>query len=345
MVARTQKAAIYEQAGKKPVLGERPVPTPAPNQVLVKVVSAGVNPVDWKIIKYGMIIQKFPSVLGKDIAGIVEKVGDEVKDFKVGDRVMSQCYFESADHGGFQQYCVLDATLVGKIPDNIDFDDAATVPLASFTAIVGLFSPPGLGLQPPKGIPQAGPNSTKSILILGGASNVGQFAIQLARIAGIENIITTASPKNKELCLMLGATHFFDRSDEGAASKIKALFGEDLRYAFDAISSEETQRIAMEAMADNHKVHLTTVLPPVKDRSTFPKKSEEPAWNNIYGGSNLQRNYIVPFYSVVHNWLASGQLVTPRLEVVGGLEKTTEALERLEAGDVSALKLIIKPQE
>ncbi|KAL7273042.1 Type I Polyketide synthase [Rhizina undulata] len=288
MVAQTQKAAIYEQAGEKPVLGERPVPTPAPNQVLVKVVSAGVNSVDWKLIKYRIFIEEFPSAIGKDIAGIVEKVGDEVKDFKVGDRVIYQSNYESADHGGFQQYSVQDATLVSKIPDNVDFDSAATVPLASLTALVGLFSPPG--------IPQAGTNSTKSILILGGASNVGQFAIQLARIAGIENINTTASPKNKELCLKLGATHFFDRSDEGAASKIKGIIGEDLRYAFDAISSEDTQRIAMEALADNHK-------------------------------------------------LASGQLVTPQVEVVGGLEKTNEALERLEAGDLSALKLIIKPQE
>ncbi|KAL7273532.1 hypothetical protein RUND412_003612 [Rhizina undulata] len=345
MVAQTQKALIYEEPGKKVALGERPVPTPAPNQVLVKVVSAGVNPVDWKIIKYGFPIGKLPTVLGTEVAGVVEKVGDQVKDFKVGDRVMHVGSYESADHGGFQQYSVQDYTIVGKIPDNIDFDHAAAVPLTSFTSILGFFSPAGLGLQPPKGIPQAGPNSTKSILILGGASNVGQFAIQLARIAGIENIITTASPKNKELCLMLGATHFFDRSDEGAASKIKALFGEDLRYAFDTISSEDTQRIAMEAMADNHKVHLKTVKPPVKDRSTFPKKSVEPEWNFfVYGCTHIQKEYSVPFFSVVDSWLASGQLVTAPMEVVGGLEKTNEAFKRLEAG-VSALKLIIKPQE
>ncbi|KAL7267195.1 hypothetical protein RUND412_010227 [Rhizina undulata] len=335
---------MYEEPGKKLALGERRVPTPAPNQVLVKVVSAAVNPCDFMIIKCRVLVKTFPAVLGEDIAGVVEKVGSKVKGFKVGDRVMYVHNFEPADHGGFQQYSVQDASLVGKIPDNVDFDDAATVPLTSFTAFVGLFSSSGLGLQPPKGITLAGPNSTKSILILGGASNVGQFAIQLARIVSIENIITTASPKNKELCLKLGATHFFNRSDEGAASKIKGIFGEDLRYAFDAISSEDTQRIAMEAMADNHKVHLTTVNQPVKDRSTFPRKSVEPAWDVVYGYTHIQKEYSVPFFSNVDSWLASGQLIPAPKEVVGGLEKINEALERLEAG-VSALKLIIKPQE
>lgn len=83
----TQKALLLEAKQGKYVVGNRDIPKPGPGQLLVKVQATGLNPVDWKIQKYGIIIQEFPAVIGSDAAGDVEEVGAGVTNVSKGDRV------------------------------------------------------------------------------------------------------------------------------------------------------------------------------------------------------------------------------------------------------------------
>ncbi|RPA90556.1 GroES-like protein [Choiromyces venosus 120613-1] len=343
-----QKASLYEKKGEFPVLGERPVPSPSEEQVLVKILSAGVNPVDWKRIELDFVVNPtWPQILGCDIAGEVSALGSSVKNFKVGDRVFFQASAEDRNQSAFQQYAVQNHDLISKTPNHISDDRAATIPLASFTALVGLFHHTGLNLHPPRDLEvrsRPRPPNTTSILILGGASNVGQFALQFAKMVGFETIITTASRKNHELVTKLGATHVFDRHTSDLSEQIKAVSGEDLRYAFDTTSNEETYTTALKALADRHPVYLACVLPVPEDESRFPKKPDGSEWKMIFASPHQWRELGVPYYKTIGTWLKTNQIKTPKPVVMpGGLNAVNDALKKLKEGKVSAEKLIIKP--
>ena len=87
MAPSSQKALLLDAKFGKFVVGTIPVPKPGPGEILVKIQAAALNPVDWKVQKYGIFADKFPAVLGMDIAGGVEELGEGVTDFKIGDRV------------------------------------------------------------------------------------------------------------------------------------------------------------------------------------------------------------------------------------------------------------------
>ena len=87
MAPLTQKALVLDAKDGKFVVDTRPVPKPGPGDILVKIQAAALNPVDWKIQKYGIIVPTLPAILGSDIAGDVEELGEGVTDFQKGDRV------------------------------------------------------------------------------------------------------------------------------------------------------------------------------------------------------------------------------------------------------------------
>ena len=87
MAPLTQKALLLDAKFGKFVVDTIPVPKPGPGEILVKVKAAALNPVDWKVQKYGIFVEKYPAILGTDVAGDVEELGEGVTDFKKGDRV------------------------------------------------------------------------------------------------------------------------------------------------------------------------------------------------------------------------------------------------------------------
>ncbi|KAJ7504983.1 chaperonin 10-like protein [Mycena galericulata] len=145
-----QKALIIkEEKASFTLETEFPVPKPGEGQILIKIKAASLNPVDWKQQKYGFFIQSYLAVLGWDIAGDVEELGEGVQGYSKGDKVFALGYI-SNETSSFQQYAVIPSDLLGKIPPNIDYAQAATIPLGYATAAVGLLAAPpaGAGLNP-----------------------------------------------------------------------------------------------------------------------------------------------------------------------------------------------------
>src|SRR5438477_10375984 len=172
---------------ERPQLGE--------NQLLVKVRAAAVNPVDWKI-RDGlgeMFGLKPPLILGCEVAGAVEAVGDHTKDFVVGDEVYG---YLGAHSGGYAEYVAAPAREVVRKPKQIDFDTAASVPVAALTAWQGIFDHGKLA-------------SGQRILITGASGAVGSMAVQLAKTKAA-HVIGLASGKNEEFVRELGADEFID---------------------------------------------------------------------------------------------------------------------------------------
>ncbi|PWA40479.1 alcohol dehydrogenase superfamily, zinc-type [Artemisia annua] len=204
------KAWQYDEYGDVNVLklsSDVPVPTINDDQVLVKVVAAALNPVDFKR-RQGYIIatdSPFPIIPGHDLAGIVVKVGSNVKSLKEGDEVygdvMERALAEPKQFGTLAEYVPVDEKLLALKPKNLDFLQAAAIPLAIETAYEGL--------------ERAGFSEGKSILVMNGAGGVGSFAIQLAKhVFGASKVAATSSTGKIELLKSLGADVAIDYTKE-----------------------------------------------------------------------------------------------------------------------------------
>ncbi|KAG1693096.1 hypothetical protein DVH05_023876 [Phytophthora capsici] len=170
-------------------------------QVRIKVRSASVNPIDYMLLEVAgqAFLGKSPSVsqpfgIGFDAAGDVVEVGKDVKRLKVGDAVYTMMPFSA--FGTLGEYAVVDEELVATKPSNLSFDEAASVPLVALTAYQGMFDHAKL---------QKG----ETVLILGGSSSVGMYAVQFAHAIGAR-VITTASREKAEFVKSLGADQVID---------------------------------------------------------------------------------------------------------------------------------------
>src|ERR1700733_2368139 len=189
------KAMVIEKFGHEEQLhlGDIPTPLPSDNEVQIQVLYSAVNPVDWKIregLMKNFLPHEFPLILGWDAAGIVKAIGKNVKKFKVGDEVFAYCRKPIVKWGTYAEYVCFDADNIALKPNNINFAEAAAIPLAGLTAWQALFDFAKL-------------KKGESILIHGGAGGVGSFAIQFAKHAGAK-VITTASKQNHDYVKKLG---------------------------------------------------------------------------------------------------------------------------------------------
>lgn len=190
----TMKAIIVHEYGGPEVLKYQDAPRPAPNedQVLVRVIAAGVNPVDdaSRSEKYAKFFGiTLPFIPGYDIAGVVEKTGANVTKFKAGDSVYA--YLNLKDGGGYAEYAVATEVEAAPKPKSISFVEAAAVPVVALTAWQALIDTAKL-------------SAGQTVLIHGGSGGVGSFAIQIAKARGAK-VIATASTRNQDLLKQLGA--------------------------------------------------------------------------------------------------------------------------------------------
>ncbi len=199
---KTMKAVVIHSYGGRDTLisEEVPVPEIAKDEVLIKVRAAGVNPVDWKVragYMKEMLPYEFPLILGWDVSGTVEKTGSEVTRLNAGDNVYALA--DISRNGAYAEFIAMKADHVALKPDTLDHVHAASVPLAALTAWQAIFSAADL-------------SEGQKILIHAAAGGVGCFAVQLAKWKGA-NILGTASARNRDFLLGLGADEVIDYTE------------------------------------------------------------------------------------------------------------------------------------
>ena len=205
-------------------LDELDVPEPKPDEVLIRVHAASVNPVDYKIRSghYPPVKQdQLPKILGRDVAGQIERCGREVRGWKEGDLVYAM--LGGGSGGGYAEYVTLKADLCAPKPAQLDFRSAAAVPLAALTAWQGEFD---------HGQLQAGQRE----LIHGGSGGVGHFAIQFAKARGA-TVCTTVSRQDMDFAQWLGADEVIDYRAERFEERLH-----DVDLVFDLIGGETRER-------------------------------------------------------------------------------------------------------
>jgi len=201
------KAIVYTTYGSPDVLKleEIPQPSPADNQVLVKIHAASVNAFDWHMLRGDPFLVRFMAglfkpkntILGADISGTVEAVGGGASRFRPGDEVFGDV---SAQGGGFAEYVCANENLLALKPSDLPHRDAAAAPLAAVTALQGLRDKGGI---------QGG----QEVLINDASGGVGTFAVQIAKSFGAE-VTAVCSTSKVDMVRAIGADHVIDYTKE-----------------------------------------------------------------------------------------------------------------------------------
>ncbi|KAJ1416494.1 Quinone oxidoreductase/zeta-crystallin, conserved site [Sesbania bispinosa] len=230
-----------------------PIPDIKEDQVLIKVVAAALNPVDYKraLGYFKNTDSALPTAPGYDVAGVVVRVGSQVRKFKVGDEVYGDINENALNHpkaiGSLAEYTAAEEKVLAHKPSNLSFIEAASLPLAIITAYQGL--------------ERVEFSAGKSILVLGGAGGVGTLVIQLAKhVFGASKVAATASTAKLELLRNLGADLPIDYTKENF---------EELREKFDVVYDAvggQSDR-ALKAIKEGGKV--VTILTPETPPAVF----------------------------------------------------------------------------
>jgi NADPH:quinone reductase-like Zn-dependent oxidoreductase len=241
------RAIAVEKLKGEPRLMDIPQPVAKPDQLLIKVSAAGINPIDWKIADGmfdGVMPNVLPLVLGVDAAGVVADVGARVTRFKKGDRVFGQFFNVPLGQGTYAEYTVVaESGAVAKLPATVSNDEGAALPTAAMTALAMIDS---LELSP-----------GSKVLIVGATGGVGSFATQLAAAKGF-TVLVTAPAQDTARMKSLGAHETFDYRAADLISQISAAHAQGIDAVIDLVSDAETfKRIA--ALVSKGGFALTTV--------------------------------------------------------------------------------------
>lgn len=207
------KAAFIRSTGSPDVIeiGDLPKPTPTSHQVLVRVEAVSVNPID-TYVRSGAVAMPLPHpfIIGCDMAGVIEAVGDGVRDLSVGTRVWASNQGLLGRQGTFAEFIAVDRDWLHILPDNVDAKDAAACALVGITAHLGLYSHAHL-------------HHGETILVIGGSGGVGSMVVQMAKASGAHVITTAGSDEKVEACRRWGADEVIPHHRQSIGETVKAL--------------------------------------------------------------------------------------------------------------------------
>ncbi|KAF2818910.1 GroES-like protein [Ophiobolus disseminans] len=342
------RAAFLESAKGQIFVRDAEYSEPEDKEVVIDVKACAIQPADAKVAKLAILPLEYPAVLGSPVAGYVEALGAGVTKVAVGDRVVCGTKVfvgKKAKYGGLQRFTVVDESEVVEI-GTVEFTKAVT--LASYTPVGALFGGSSLNMHRPTIPPSPLPTGEegKKILIWGGSSAMGSLSISYAKQAGY-TVISTSSPHNFDLLKACGADHVFDHSDPSTIEKVRDLFPID--YWFDTISLKSTISTILNILAPHGqpvtKANILVLLPPVMiGIAEFPEgitlqfhrfsthTPENADWHKYF----LSRD------GFLEQAIKSGSLNGVPAEVLGGLDKAADGIEKVHAG-VSGKKIVIEP--
>ena len=287
---------------------ELPPPEPGEQDLLVRVVAVGMNPVDTKFRKRSGV----EGVLGWDAYGIVEETGKNVTGFKTGDTV----YYagDITRPGCNSEYHLVDHRIAAIAPQKLSAEDAAAMPLTSITAWEALFERLGF-------IAQENANAGKSLMLIGGAGGVGSVAIQLARWSGLNVFATASRQETIDWCKKLGAETTLNHKNNLHEELGKAGGG-----SVDAIFCTTQMEKHWQVMAEciRPQGHIVLIDDPVSslDITVFKRKSVTISWEFMYTRSMFETDDIAEqgrLLTKVAELLDTGTLISTRQHTLSGL--------------------------
>lgn len=325
------KALLLRQGGSIDYLQIEDVEIPKINkdELLIKVHAVSLNPSDYQTIEFIKDVP-IPIVLGLDIAGEVVQIGDHVKDFKVGDRVFYLREITNPN-GGFAQYSVTPAKFACKIPEDLDYVQAAALPGAGMTAYHIIYDRFKI-------------KKDRNILIHGGAGGVGSYLIQMAKLNGLK-VLTTCLKRDFDYVKALGADIAIDFQNEAVYPRVlQETHQKGVDYIVNMIGSQSASA-DFEIMNFGCEIAVTAGLPDFKKWKFYDKgiSMHEIAFGAYltYPDIEVQK---IPAQTAHHLSLlvASGKIKIPHIQTIK-LEDIPSALYQIKEGK-SHGKIVAKIQ-
>ncbi|KAI3338137.1 GroES-like protein [Ustulina deusta] len=327
------KEAVVSKGPKVQII-DSPIPKPGAQQVVIKVVVSGSNPKDWKIpLWMGTTLNQ-----GDDIAGVVHEVGENVYEFKPGDRVAA--FHEMMTPGGsYAEYAVAWQHTTFHIPEHTSFEEAAAIPLAAMTSAIGLY----LRL----GLPQPWVQATEPIpvIIYGAASAVGSYAIQLAQQSNIHPLICVAGRSSAHVEKLIDRSKGdvildYREGDDALVENLKkAADGRPMLYAFDAVSEKGSYVNLGKVLDDGAKI---TLVLPGQDYNAIPPYIER-SLTNVGAVHKDAKDFGYIYFRYFARGVFEGWFKPQPQEIVpGGLGGVQQALENLMDGKANAVKYVFR---
>ncbi|POS76444.1 zinc-binding dehydrogenase [Diaporthe helianthi] len=340
--------ALVTQENHQVAVQEVDIPTPAEGEILVKVSYCAQNPTDWKAASFAPPGR----IVGCDFAGTVADANGS--SWREGQRVAGFVQGTSTNgippnplRGVFAEYCVVEKSLVFPIPDDVTDQQAAVIPLAFATAVQAMFQ----RLQLPE--PSKPAKTAFPLLVSGGASSVGKYAIQLGKLAGLF-VVATGSKKNHDLLKSLGADATVDYSDADWPEQVRGVTHDKLQHAVDCIAEKGTQEAIAKAMDPVKGGHIVGLLPHKLDHpkvryestvvyTVFEREMQFGPFENCGNGPTPEDKAVWEKYlSMLPEQLSSGKIKPNRIREMGGLKDIPKGFKEQQEGRVSAEKLVYK---
>ncbi|KAF3052480.1 hypothetical protein E8E11_010657 [Didymella keratinophila] len=345
----TKSYAQVQRGGNSPkfVLEIVDPPHPAEHELLVENAYVAQNPTD---------VQSFDNnafgdgaVLGCDFVGRVKKVGKNVSHRKSGDMIAGLIWGgEIKGFGAYADYTIANEFISFEVPSAISLQAAATVPLACCTSWLALFSKDCLAIDRKSG-------KQTSVLIWGGSSSVGLYAIQLARLHNF-NVVTVCSPKHHNYVKDLGAHHVFDYKSDDVVDKIKEA-APRLQYIFDTIGDKTSSATSSHALGEAGGT-LCTVRPGKANTegvSSQAKVTDVLVWTAFlkdhqykefkWPANKDDHNLAAELFKKLPNWLEDGTVKPNKTKVLKPLnDKLLEGFQEYRDGKISGYKIVYDHQ-
>jgi NADPH2:quinone reductase len=263
----------------------------------------------------------------------VTVLGEGATRFRVGDRIFGQASVAPGSGSkATQQYAVLDEDFASIVPQGVSEDECATIPTNLVAGLVGFFDKEqGLNLPAPWSSVDRSYLADSSILIVGGGSNCGRFATQLAKLVGLGTIVVVGG-KDEEL-RGYGATHVVDRhgGDDVVLQRVREIVGDELVYAFDAFNAPGGQHLAINALSNSKQGTLARLVwtRGAVDVSKIHPKEAGYVLKGVLGFSHSKQEIAIPFWEKIAGYLAEGQIQPLAYVVEQGLDagKVNEVLD------------------
>lgn len=355
LVAQRQEALLIVGKGVYKLESSYEIPSCGEHEIIIRNKAVGLNPIDWKSVDYNFCMPEFPwvsgslfltpvlkyshsQINGRESAGTVSHIGASVTGVKVGDRVWTSTYYRDRRAGCFQQYVTVPKHTACPIPSSLDYTSAACLGVAGLTAAMTLWRWLGVPMSLPSETAQD--SEPEYLLIWGGSTATGQFAIQIASQSGLK-VIAVTSAKTSSLARDLGAAHVVTRdgkTNDAILAEIKSIGGERITRGIDlvggataalgllAMSSERPSVFAPLAMMARDQVVPVGVRVETVEMKQFVLDADS-----------------VRYAEELNRLIETGRLRLPEIHAMdGGLGMVEEGLRRVKMGDMAGKKMVVR---
>ncbi|KAH8665979.1 chaperonin 10-like protein [Tricladium varicosporioides] len=332
---RQNRALVVASKGSYALLDDHPFPELAhEHEIIISNRATGLNPIDYKSVDYNFCLPEFPWITGREMAGVVEAVGEGVTDFKVGDHVWTSTYYRDRRAGCFQSFVTVPSHTALPLPLNLPFTHAACLGVAGLTAAMTLWR----WLDIPMPTQPDSLSSEEYLLVWGGSTSTGQFAIQLTRLSGLK-VVAVTSGKTAGMVRSLGAEVVVrdGKSNEEILADILALTGDTITRAIDLVGTK-TAPFCLQAFSKS-RGGVFAPLAMMSSKEVVPENVRvETVEMKQFVNDKACRKYGLELNKLVED----RKIRLPELHIIeGGLDVVVDGLEKLKGGDLGGRKMVV----